>query len=97
MSTQFKELFGKARMDVSSDMKSGNLRKSNVYADSKQKAIFESVKEGIRFSQLGRPCDIKKHRHSIAVTELIVYPEIVKIRMAADILINFSVFTKNFT
>lgn len=48
MSTQFKELFGKARMDVSSDMKSGNLRKSNVYADSKQKAIFESVKEGIR-------------------------------------------------
>ncbi|MDP1205475.1 hypothetical protein [Klebsiella pneumoniae] len=62
MSTQFKELFGKARMDVSSDMKSGNLRKSNVYADSKQKAIFESVKEGIRndsadvFSKASRLC-----------------------------------------
>ncbi|MFX2610917.1 nucleotide-binding domain-containing protein [Enterobacter mori] len=48
MSTQFKELFGKARMDVSSDMKSGSLRKSNVYADSKQKAISESVKKGVR-------------------------------------------------
>lgn len=48
MSTQFKELFGKARMDVSSDMKSGSIRKSNVYADSKQKAISESVKKGIR-------------------------------------------------
>lgn len=48
MSKKFKELFGKARMDVSSDMKSGTLRKSNVYADSKQKAISESVKMGMR-------------------------------------------------
>lgn len=48
MSTKFKDLFGKAQMDVSSGMKTGSLRKSNVYADSQQKAISESVKEGIR-------------------------------------------------
>lgn len=48
MSTQFKDLFGKARMDVSSGMKTGSLKKSNVFADSMHKAFFESVKEGIR-------------------------------------------------
>lgn len=48
MSTKFKDLFSKARMDVNSGMKTGSLRKSNVYADSQQKAISESVKEGIR-------------------------------------------------
>lgn len=47
MSTQFKDLFGKARMDVSSDIKMASLRKSNVYADSQQKAIFESMREGM--------------------------------------------------
>lgn len=48
MSTQFKDLFSKARIDVSSRMKTGNLRKSNVYADSQQKVISESVKKGMR-------------------------------------------------
>lgn len=35
-------------MDVSSGLKTGSLRKSNVYADSQQKEIFERVKEGMR-------------------------------------------------
>lgn len=48
MSKQFKDLFGRARRDVSSGMKTDSLRKSNVYADSQQKAICESVKEGMR-------------------------------------------------
>lgn len=48
MSTQFKDLFSEARIDVSSRMKTGNLRKSNVYADSQQKVISESVKKGMR-------------------------------------------------
>lgn len=48
MSTQFKDLFGKARMDVNTGIKKGELRKSNVYADSQQKAIFESVRDEFR-------------------------------------------------
>lgn len=59
MSNQFKELFGKARMDVSSGMKMDSRRKSNVYADSQQKAISESIKKGMyndsidAFSEVG--------------------------------------------
>ncbi|EOE7094671.1 adenylate/guanylate cyclase domain-containing protein [Serratia marcescens] len=59
MSNQFKDLFGKARMDVNSGMKTDSIRKSNVYADSQRKAIFESVKKGMRndgtdaFSEVG--------------------------------------------
>lgn len=48
MRTQFKDLFGKARMDVSRGMNTGDLRKSTVYADSQRNAIFEGVKGGIR-------------------------------------------------
>jgi class 3 adenylate cyclase len=48
MSAQFKDLFGKARMDVSSGIKKGELRKSKVYADSKHKDLSQSVKDGSR-------------------------------------------------
>ena len=47
MNIQFKDLFGKAKMDVSRGMKASSLRKSNVYSDSQQKAFLESMKEGI--------------------------------------------------
>lgn len=48
MSAQFKDLFDKARRDVSSGIKKGELRKSNVYADSQHKELSESVKDGFR-------------------------------------------------
>ncbi len=48
MSKQFKDLFGRARMDVSSGMKTDGPRKSQVYAESKQKAISESIKKAMR-------------------------------------------------
>lgn len=48
MSAQFKDLFGKARRDVSSGIKKGELRKSNVYADSQHKELSESLRDGFR-------------------------------------------------
>lgn len=48
MSKQFKDLFGRARMDVSSGMKTDSLRKSQVFADSQKKAISESLKKAMR-------------------------------------------------
>lgn len=48
MSAQFKDLFGKARRDVSSGIKKSELRKSNVYADSQHTDLSESVRDGFR-------------------------------------------------
>lgn len=48
MSQQFKDLFGKARMDVSRSLKRADLNKSTNLSESKQEALFESIKDGLR-------------------------------------------------
>jgi len=48
MSTQFKDLFGKARMDVSRGMKRTDLSKSTIFADSQHDTMFESIRDGFR-------------------------------------------------
>lgn len=48
MSQQFKDLFGKARMDVSRSLKRADLNKSTNLSESKQEALFESIRDGLR-------------------------------------------------
>lgn len=48
MNTQFKDLFGKARMDVNRSMKKSDLNKSAIYADWQKDTMFESVRDGLR-------------------------------------------------
>lgn len=48
MSRQFKDIFSKARMDVSRGMKSTELSKSTIFSDSRQDAMLESIREGLR-------------------------------------------------
>lgn len=47
MTTQFKDIFSKARMDVSRGMKRTDLSKSAIFSDSRQDAMLESIREGL--------------------------------------------------
>ena len=44
MTTQFKDIFSKARMDVSRGMKRTDLSKSAIFSDSRQDAMLESIR-----------------------------------------------------
>lgn len=47
MSRQLKDIFTKARMDVSRDMKKADLRKSATFAESRKDMMAESVRDGL--------------------------------------------------